>query len=68
MLISESTVAAATQTAWVEVAGRAVQGVGGALDAPAAMTLLMTLFAHDAKELGKAVALHGAAAPGCVSL
>ncbi|MFE6286555.1 MFS transporter [Streptomyces sp. NPDC057877] len=63
VLIGASIVAAAAQTAWVEVVGRAVQGVGGALIAPAAMTLLMTLFAHDPKELGKAMALYGAAAP-----
>lgn len=63
VLTGGSVVAAAAQTAWVEVAGRAVQGVGGALIAPAAMTLLMTLFAHDPKELGRAMALYGAAAP-----
>jgi EmrB/QacA subfamily drug resistance transporter len=63
VLIGGSIGAAAAQTAWVEVVGRAIQGVGGALIAPAAMTLLMTLFAHDPKELGKAMALYGAAAP-----
>ncbi|CAM5243440.1 MFS transporter [Streptomyces aurantiogriseus] len=63
VLIGGSIIAAAAQTAWVEVVGRAVQGVGGALIAPAAMTLLMTLFAHDPRELGKAMALYGAAAP-----
>ncbi|GGZ73404.1 MULTISPECIES: MFS transporter [Streptomyces] len=63
VLIAGSIVAAAAQTAWVEVVGRAVQGVGGALIAPSAMTLLMMLFAHDPKELGKAMALYGAAAP-----
>ncbi|GAA3093787.1 MFS transporter [Streptomyces rectiviolaceus] len=63
VLIAGSVVAAAAQSAWVEVVGRAVQGVGGALIAPAAMTLLMILFAHDPKELGKAMALYGAAAP-----
>ncbi|WP_409235878.1 MFS transporter [Streptomyces sp. PA5.6] len=63
VLIAGSVVAAAAQTAWVEVLGRAVQGVGGALIAPAAMTLLMILFAHDPRELGKAMALYGAAAP-----
>ncbi|WP_171114386.1 MULTISPECIES: MFS transporter [Streptomyces] len=63
VLIAGSVVAAAAQTAWVEVVGRAVQGVGGALIAPSAMTLLMMLFAHDPKELGKAMALYGAAAP-----
>ncbi|MEU3552531.1 MFS transporter [Streptomyces longwoodensis] len=63
VLIVGSVVAAAAQTAWVEVVGRAVQGVGGALIAPSAMTLLMMLFMHDPKELGKAMALYGAAAP-----
>jgi EmrB/QacA subfamily drug resistance transporter len=63
VLIAGSVVAAAAQTAWVEVVGRAVQGVGGALIAPAAMTLLMMLFSHDQKEMGKALALYGAAAP-----
>ncbi|PWI12581.1 MFS transporter [Streptomyces sp. Act143] len=63
VLIAGSVVAAAAQSAWVEVLGRAVQGVGGALIAPSAMTLLMILFAHDPKELGKAMALYGAAAP-----
>lgn len=63
VLIGGSVLAAAAQTATVEVVGRAVQGVGGALIAPAAMTLLMMLFGHDPKELGKAMALYGAAAP-----
>ncbi|MFI7011488.1 MFS transporter [Streptomyces sp. NPDC050145] len=63
VLIAGSVVAAAAQTAWVEIAGRAVQGVGGALIAPASMTLLMMLFGHNPKELGKAMALYGAAAP-----
>ncbi|MFC9733798.1 MFS transporter [Streptomyces roseolus] len=63
VMIAGSVLAAAAQTAWVEVAGRAVQGVGGALIAPSAMTLLMMLFLHDPKELGKAMALYGAAAP-----
>lgn len=63
VLIAGSIVAAAAQTAWVEVVGRAVQGTGGALIAPSAMTLLMMLFGHDPKELGKAMALYGAAAP-----
>lgn len=47
----------------VEIAARALQGVGAALIAPSALTLLMMLFAHDPKELTKALALYGAAAP-----
>ncbi|MEW1551095.1 MFS transporter [Streptomyces tsukubensis] len=63
VLIAGSVVAAAATSAWVEIVGRAVQGVGGALIAPASMTLLMMLFGHSPKELGKAMALYGAAAP-----
>ncbi len=59
VLIGGSVVAAAAQTAWVEVVGRAIQGIGGALIAPAAMTL----FAHDPEELGKAGGEGGAATP-----
>ncbi|MEV4334103.1 MFS transporter [Streptomyces sp. NPDC049597] len=63
VLTAGSVVAAAASTAWVEIAGRAVQGVGGALIAPASMTLLMMLFGHNPREMGKALALYGAAAP-----
>ena len=47
----------------VLLAGRALQGVGSALIAPAALAMLMTLFSHDPRELTKAFALYGAAAP-----
>ncbi|MEU7000432.1 MFS transporter [Nonomuraea sp. NPDC046570] len=63
VLTAGSVVAAAAGTAWVEILGRAIQGVGGALIAPAAMTLLMMLFGGNPRELGKAMALYGAAAP-----
>ncbi|GAA4237156.1 EmrB/QacA subfamily drug resistance transporter [Streptosporangium album] len=63
ILIAGSVVAAAAGNAWVEILGRGVQGVGGALIAPASMTLLMMLFSHNPRELGKAMALYGAAAP-----
>ncbi|SFI62765.1 drug resistance transporter, EmrB/QacA subfamily [Streptosporangium canum] len=63
ILIAGSIVAAAASDAWIEIGGRAVQGVGGALIAPASMTLLMMLFGHNPRELGKAMALYGAAAP-----
>ncbi|WP_372729846.1 MFS transporter, partial [Nocardioides sp.] len=46
-----------------ELAGRAVQGAGAALIAPAALTLLFTIFGSSPKELTKALALYGAAAP-----
>ncbi|MGI8867281.1 MAG: MFS transporter [Mycobacteriales bacterium] len=63
VLLGGSVVAALAGTVWVELLGRAVQGVGAALIAPAALTLLMMLFGHEPRELTKAIALYGAAAP-----
>ncbi|SDY90199.1 drug resistance transporter, EmrB/QacA subfamily [Saccharopolyspora shandongensis] len=63
VLLAGSAVAGAAGTAWVELAGRALQGAGSALIAPSALTLLMMLFGATPKELGKALALYGAAAP-----
>src|SRR5215213_5256235 len=47
----------------VEVVARAVQGAGSALIVPSALTLLMMLFGSNPKELMKAFAIYGAAAP-----
>jgi EmrB/QacA subfamily drug resistance transporter len=47
----------------MELVGRAVQGAGSALIAPAALTLLFTIFGANPGELTKALALYGAAAP-----
>jgi len=63
VLAAGSLVAGLADAVWVEIAGRAVQGIGAALIAPSALTLLMMLFMHDPKELTKALALYGAAAP-----
>ncbi|MCY4728559.1 MFS transporter [Nocardioides sp. STR2] len=46
-----------------ELVGRAVQGAGSALIAPAALTLLFTIFGANPGELTKALSLYGAAAP-----
>jgi EmrB/QacA subfamily drug resistance transporter len=46
-----------------ELTGRAIQGAGSALIAPAALTLLFTIFGAMPTELTKALALYGAAAP-----
>ena len=46
----------------VELTGRAIQGAGSALIAPAALTLLFQVFGGT-NELPKALALYGAAAP-----
>ncbi|MGI8451261.1 MAG: MFS transporter, partial [Streptosporangiaceae bacterium] len=63
VLLAGSVVAALAGTAWVELLGRAVQGAGAAMIAPAALTLLMMLFGHEPRERTKAIALYGAAAP-----
>ncbi|MGW5417896.1 MFS transporter [Actinomadura geliboluensis] len=63
VLLAGSAMAGAAGNVGVELAGRAVQGVGAALIAPAALTLLMMLFGSEPRELTKALSLYGAAAP-----
>ena len=63
VLLLGSLVAGFANGVAAELTGRAVQGVGAALIAPAALTLLMVLFGANPKELTKAIALYGAAAP-----
>lgn len=63
VLAAGSLVAGLASEVWVELTGRALQGVGAALIAPSALTLLMMLFGARPKELTKALALYGAAAP-----
>ncbi|HWM72514.1 MAG TPA: MFS transporter [Nocardioides sp.] len=63
VLIAGSLVAGLAGNVGVELTGRALQGAGSALIAPAALTLLMMLFGGSPGELTKALALYGAAAP-----
>ncbi|KRE55618.1 MFS transporter [Phycicoccus sp. Soil748] len=63
VLAAGSLVAGLAQNGPVELIGRVVQGAGSALIAPAALTLLFTTFGATPKELTKALALYGAAAP-----
>ena len=63
ILAAGSLVAGLAETQWVEITGRAIQGVGAAAIAPSALTLLMMLFGSEPKELTKALAIYGAAAP-----
>ncbi|MEU3216562.1 MFS transporter [Streptomyces sp. NPDC006971] len=63
VMAAGSLVAGLASEVWVELTGRALQGVGAALIAPSALTLLMMLFGARPKELTKALALYGAAAP-----
>jgi EmrB/QacA subfamily drug resistance transporter len=62
VLLLGSVIAGSAGTVAVEIAGRAAQGVGAALIAPAALTLLMTSFGGT-RDLPKAFAIYGAAAP-----
>ena len=63
ILIGGSVLAGLADSQTAEVVGRAVQGAGAGLIAPSALALLMTLFGSDPKDLTKALALFGAAAP-----
>jgi EmrB/QacA subfamily drug resistance transporter len=58
-----SLAAGLAESSGVEIAARAAQGAGAALIAPSALTLLMMLFGSNPKELVKAFAIYGAAAP-----
>lgn len=51
------------QSAGVLVAARAAQGLGAAIIAPVALSIITGLFAHDQKEYARAMGIWGAAAP-----
>ena len=63
ILAAGSLAAGLADSTGVEIAARAVQGIGAAFIAPSALTLLIMLFGSDPKELMKAFAIYGAAAP-----
>src|SRR5687768_8064908 len=63
ILAAGSLAAGMADSTGVEIAARAVQGAGAALIAPSALSLLMMLFGANPKELMKAFAIYGAAAP-----
>jgi EmrB/QacA subfamily drug resistance transporter len=62
VLIVGSVLAGAATNIGMEITGRAIQGAGSAMIAPAALTLLMMLFGGTS-DLPKAFAVYGAAAP-----
>jgi EmrB/QacA subfamily drug resistance transporter len=62
ILTAGSLVAGFAVSQEVLLAGRAIQGLGAALIAPSAMTILVGLFSHNGAELGKAFAFWGASA------
>ena len=63
VLAAGSLAAGLAHSTGVEIAARAIQGAGSALIVPSALTLLMMLFGSNPKELMKAFAVYGAAAP-----
>jgi EmrB/QacA subfamily drug resistance transporter len=63
VLTAGSVVAGVADSEAAMLTGRAIQGVGAALIGPTALSLLVSLFMHDSKELTKAIAVFGAAAP-----
>src|SRR4051794_14129633 len=63
VLAAGSLIAGLAGNVGIELTGRAVQGAGSAMIAPAALTLLFTLFGANPRELTRALALYGAAAP-----
>ena len=63
VLLAGSLGAGLAESTTVEIVSRGIQGAGAALIAPSALTLLMMLFGNQPKELMKAFAVYGAAAP-----
>lgn len=62
ILTAASALAGLAQSPGVLLTGRALQGVGAALIAPAALTILMRLFGGQPAELGRAFGFWGASA------
>jgi EmrB/QacA subfamily drug resistance transporter len=62
ILTGASLLAGLAESQSVLIAGRALQGVGAALIAPSALTIIMRLFGHSGAELGKAFGFWGASA------
>ena len=62
ILTAASAVAGLAESQTVLLVGRALQGVGAALIAPAALTILMRLFGGQPAELGRAFGFWGASA------
>lgn len=62
ILTAASLLAGLATSQEILLAGRALQGIGAALIAPSALTIVMRLFGHNGAELGKAFGFWGAAA------
>jgi EmrB/QacA subfamily drug resistance transporter len=62
ILTAASLLAGLAKSQEILLVGRALQGIGAALIAPTALSIVMRLFGHDGAELGKAFGFWGAAA------
>ena len=63
VLVGGSLVAGMAETTTVELVGRGIQGLASGLIGPAALSMVVALFAHDQGGMTKALGLFGAAAP-----
>jgi len=63
ILTGSSVLAGLAPTNDVLILGRVLQGLGAALIAPAALSIVMNLFASNKKEMNKAMGIWGASAP-----
>jgi EmrB/QacA subfamily drug resistance transporter len=58
-----SIIAGLAPSGFVLIAARAIQGIGAALIAPSALSLVMSLFGNNKSEMNKAMGIWGASAP-----
>jgi MFS family permease len=63
ILTSSSVIAGLAPNNEVLILGRILQGLGAAMIAPSALSIVMNLFANNKSELNKAMGIWGAAAP-----
>ncbi len=63
ILTGSSVLAGIAMSNDVLIAARALQGLGAALIAPSALSIVMGLFSHNRSEMNKAMGIWGAAAP-----
>ena len=63
ILTMASVIAGLAPSGLILIVARALQGIGAALIAPSALSIVMNLFSHNKLEMNKAMGLWGAAAP-----
>ena len=63
VLTAASVLAGLAPSGIILIVARALQGIGAALIAPSALSLVMNFFSHNRLEMNKAMGLWGAAAP-----